>query len=86
MMNLENEAPGSKLFTRIGSGVGVVISRRVDGWCAYIGTSGHENDSDEVLSEQVAAYGTKLRPTVARAFAETYFDPPINSGDLPYAG
>ena len=81
-MKLSEMEIGSKLYTQLGSRVLAVLSRRVDGWCVYVGAvPGVDHDHEW---QEVANYGDKQRQPVAEAIAKSLFHPGFEI-DLPYA-
>ena len=81
-MKLSEVEIGTKLYTQLGSRVLAVLSRRVDGWCIYVGAvPGISHDAEW---HSVAESGDKQREPIARAIAENLFYPGFEV-DLPYA-
>lgn len=81
-MKLSELDHGTKLYTQLGSRVLAVLSRRVDGWCVYVGAvPGQNHDAEWPI---VASEGDKQHEPVARAIVETLFYPGFEV-DLPYA-
>ena len=74
---------GNKLHTQLAHDVLVVLSRRVDGWCVYVGAVPGRNPDFEW--EIVADNCTKQQEPMARAIVEHLFRPSLDPGDLPYA-
>ena len=73
---------GKKLYTQLGSRVLAVLSRRVDGWCVYVGSvPGYNHDLEW---QEVAASGDKQGEPMARAIVANLFHPRLDPGDLPY--
>ena len=80
-MKLSELQPGQKLYTQLGCRVLAVLSRRVDGWCIYVGAvSGRNHDAEW---QDVASQGDKQREPIAVAIVETLFHPGFEI-DLPY--
>lgn len=73
---------GTKIYTQLGHRVLAVLSRRVEGWCVYVGAVPGQNHDAEW--PQVALNGDKQNESVARAIAATLFTPGLEPGDLPY--
>ena len=81
-MKLSQMNIGSKAYTQLGSRVLAVLSRRVDGWCVYVGAVPGINHDAEW--QAVAAEGDKQTVAIATAIVETLFYPGFEI-DLPYA-
>lgn len=82
-MQIRDLDPGDKFYTQLSSTVLAVLSRRVDGWCVYVGSvPGFDHNAEW---QDVADHGDKQNETVARAIATTLFHPGFDPGDLPYA-
>ena len=82
-MRLSEMPDGWKAYTQLGSRVLAVVSRRVDGWCVYVGAvPGHNHDLEW---HDVAAHGDKQKEPIAKAIVENLFHPGIDTSDLPYA-
>ena len=79
---LEQMKIGQQIYTQLDYRVLAVLSRRVEGWCVYVGAVPGENHDKEW--QQVASAGTKQREPVARAIVENLFFPGFKIGDLPY--
>ena len=83
-MNMIADLPvPTKIYTQLDSKVLAVLSRRVDGWCVYVGAVPGEDHDREW--EDVAAHGQKQHEPVARAIVGHLFYPGFDPGDLPYA-
>ena len=74
---------GTKIYTQLGTFVLAVLSRRVDGWCVYVGAVPGQNHDREW--HEVARSGDKQSEPVAKAIAKTLFHPGLEAGELPYA-
>ena len=73
---------GDKLHAQLAHDVLAVLSRRVDGWCVYVGAvPGHNHDLEW---EMVADNGTKQQEPMARAIVKHLFRPYLDPGDLHY--
>ena len=81
-MKLSELPEGHKAYTQLSSRVLAVLSRRVDGWCVYVGSVPGENH--DVEWQDVASYGDKQHEVVATAIVTTLFYPGFEI-DLPYA-
>ena len=81
-MKLSEMEPDQKIHTQLDMRVLAVLSRRVDGWCMYVGAVPGMDHAKEWPA--VASHGEKLKEPVARAIAENYFHPGFEI-DLPYA-
>ena len=82
MSNIADLEPGTKLYTQLGWRVLAVLSRRVEGWCVYVGAVPGQNHDEEW--QEVARSGDKQTEPVARAIAASLFHPGFTPGDLPY--
>jgi len=83
LVNISELPIGTKIYTQLGSRVLAVLSRRVDGWCVYVGAvPGQNHDREWPI---VAQEGDKQNEQVARAIAASLFHPSLDPGDLPYA-
>ena len=81
-MDIADLSPGQKLYTQLGQRVLAVLSRRVDGWCVYVGAVAGQNHDHEW--REVAETGNKQHEEVARAIVAHLFHPGFEAGDLPY--
>jgi len=81
-MKLSDLPEGTKLYTQLDRQVLAVLSRRIDGWCIYVGAVPGQNHEAEW--HMVAASGNKQREAVAIAIAQSLFFPSFDI-DLPYA-
>ena len=81
-MKISQLEPGQQLYTQLGMRVLAVLSRRVDGWCIYVGAVRGNNHDEEW--KDVARSGDKQCEEVARAIAENLFHPGFEI-NLPYA-
>lgn len=81
-MKLSELEPGDQLYTQLASTALAVLSRRVDGWCMYVGGVPGINHYREF--QMVAEEGDKINREVAEAIARTRFHPGFEI-DLPYA-
>ena len=81
-MRLSDLPEGFAQYTELDSRVLAVLSRRVDGWCVYVGAVPGYDHRAEYLS--VLSGGNKLRLAVAEAIVTTMFHPGYEV-DLPYA-
>jgi len=82
-MKILDMKPGETAYTQLASTVLVVLSRRVDGWCAYVGgVSGFNHDLEW---QGVKDYGDKLKPEVAKAIVKHYFYPGFDAEGVDYA-
>ena len=72
---------GHKEHTPLARTVIAVLSRRVEGWCIYLG--GVPGKSHDVEWQEVAAHGVKQDPVVADAILrrQFFYDPE----GVPYA-
>ena len=82
-MKILDMKPGDKAYTQLSQCVLVVLSRREDGWCAYIDAVRGDYHNREW--QAVASNGEKLKEQVAIAIVENYFFPGFNTTDCPYA-
>lgn len=82
-MKIKDLAPGTKLYTQLSRDVLAVLSRRIDGWCVYVGAVPGYNH--ELEWQHVADHGAKQREEVAKAIAKHLFHPGFDPDDLPYA-
>ena len=81
-MKLSELEVGTKIYTQLDIRVLAVLSRRVDGWCVYIGTvPGYSHEQEW---QAVALEGTKAKEPIAKAIVENLFYPGFEV-DLPYA-
>lgn len=81
-MKLSELETGTKLYTQLGHCVLAVLSRRVEGWCVYVGAvNGYNHDTEW---RQVAEEGDKQNEAVATAIVKSLFHPRFEI-DLPYA-
>lgn len=74
-MKLSDLRIGEKCYTQLGCRVLAVLSRRVDGWCVYVGAVPGENH--DVEWHLVAKEGDKQHEPVARAIVESLFHPKL---------
>ena len=81
-MKLSELEQGQKLYTQLGCRVLAVLSRRVDGWCIYVGAVPGRNHDAEW--QDVASQGDKQKEPIAVAIVENLFHPGFEI-DLPYA-
>ena len=81
MSGLSQMQPGEKIYAALDMRVLAVLSRRVDGWCMYIGAVPGQSHAREW--PEVAAGGAKLSKPVAEAVAAAYFG--VDEFDAPYA-
>lgn len=82
-MKIADLEPGTKIYTQLDWQVLAVLSRRVEGWCVYVGAVPGEDHEKEW--QEVAKHGTKQREPIARAIVGSLFHPDFDPGDLPYA-
>jgi len=82
-MRILDMKPGETAYTQLSSYVLVVLCRREDGWCAYVGAVRGDNHDREWHG--VLSYGDKLNPAVAEAIAKHYFYPGFDTEGVPYA-
>lgn len=80
-MKLSELPIGTRAFTQLGSQVLAVLSRRVDGYCVYVGAVPGDNHNEEW--PEVAATGDKQDEKVAEAIVTRLFHPGFEV-DLPY--
>lgn len=80
-MKLSELPIGAKLYTQLGWRVLAVLSRRVEGWCVYVGAVPGNNHAMEW--QEVAKEGDKQNKTVASAIVTSLFHPGFEI-DLPY--
>ncbi len=81
-MKLSELDIGQKLYTQLGHQTLAVLSRRVDGWCVYVGAVPGKNHDTEW--KEVAKHGDKQAESIAKAIVENSFSPGFEV-DLPYA-
>ena len=81
-MKIEDLEAGQKFYAPLGHQVLAVFSRRVDGWCLYVGAVPGRRHVEEW--QHVADHGDKQCEKVARAIVENLFSG-LELGDLPYA-
>ncbi len=80
MRKLSDLEPGTKLHVPLARCVLAVLSRRVEGWCVYVGAvAGKDHDAEW---ENVASYGSRQLEEIARAIVKARF---VYEIDLPYA-
>ncbi len=82
-MRILDMKPGETAYTQLSQYILVVLSRREDGWCAYIGAVRGNRHSDEW--QGVIATGNKLKPEVAEAIVKHYFYPGFDTEGVDYA-
>jgi len=82
-MNISEIPVGTNIYTALSSTVLCVLSRRVDGWCLYIGPVPGQSHREEW--RDVLDHGTKLKEPAAIAIAASYWHPGFTPGDCPYA-
>lgn len=82
-MRILDMKPGETAYTQLSSYVLIVLSRRHDGWCAYIGAVAGDNHEREWPG--VLASGDKLKPQVAEAIVKHYFYPGFDTEGVDYA-
>ena len=80
-MKISEMKEGDKIYTQLGSYVLAVLSRRVDGYCVYVGAVPGVNHEREW--KDVAARGDKQNETMARAIVTSLFLPAFEI-DVPY--
>ena len=80
-MKLLEMLPGEKHWIAFDPYVIAVLSRRVDGWCVYIGRVLGERHTEEW--KEVADRGTKLPINVAKTIAEDQMG--FDTEGCPYA-
>ena len=71
-----------KIYTQLASTALAVLSRRMEGWCVYVG--GVPGENHEVEWQEVAHHGDKQNEIVATAIVTSLFYPGFEI-DLPYA-
>ncbi len=82
-MKILDMKPGEQIYTQLSMHILVVLSRRVDGWCCYVGAVRGERHNLEW--QEVANTGEKLKEPVAIAVVENYFHPGFDTEGCPYA-
>ena len=82
-MKLEDVGDGWWAYTQLGSTALAVVTKRVDGWCMYVGGVrgyNHAQEAGDVLRD-----GDKLDEETAKAICAHRFFPPIDTEGVPYA-
>lgn len=82
-MRILDMKPGETAYTQLSSYVLVVLCRREDGWCAYVGAVRGDNHAREW--QGVLSSGNKLKQEVAEAIVKHYFYPGFNAEGVDYA-
>ncbi len=82
-MRVADMKEGETAYTQLSQYVLVVLCRRHDGWCAYIGAVPGERHATEW--HDVLRYGDKLKPEVAKAIVKHYFYPGFDTEGVDYA-
>ncbi len=82
-MRILDMKPDETAYTQLASTVLVVLCRREDGWCAYVGGVQGENHAREW--QEVLSGGDKLQPEVAKAVVKHYFYPGFDTEGVDYA-
>ncbi len=82
-MKISDMKPGETAYTQLSSYVLVVLSRREDGWCAYVGAV--RGDRHSLEWPEVLLTGDKLKPEVAEAIVKHYFYPGFDTEGVDYA-
>ncbi len=80
-MKIADMEIGAKSWTPLAIEVLAVLSRRVDGWCVYVGAV--PGDNHELEMRLVSETGAKQSEPMARAIVTHLFG--FDPGDLPYA-
>ncbi len=82
-MRILDMKPGETAYTQLSQYVLVVLKRRHDGWCAYVGAV--RGDRHSLEWPEVLLNGDKLKPEVAEAIVKHYFYPGFDTEGVDYA-